>query len=131
MLAAFDVGVGQLVDQDDLRFAREDAVDIHLLKEDALVVDFLSRYFFELFGQLCGARAAVCLDDPDHDVLTSLAPADRLAEHVVGLADAGRVAEEEFEGAAGLLRRDLFQPFFWALCCRVRDFASAHKDKIK
>src|SRR5947208_655578 len=62
MPATFDVSVGQLVDEDDLRLSRKDAIEIHLLKQDALVVDFLSRYRLELFGQLCRGRAAVCLD---------------------------------------------------------------------
>ena len=39
MAAARRVGVGELVDQDELRPAREDGVEVHLLERAALVVD--------------------------------------------------------------------------------------------
>ena len=78
---------------------------------------FLSGNLFQLLCQFCGARSSVGLDDADHDVLSALMPADRLTQHVVRLANAGRVAEEELEGAARLLRRNLFEPFFRALYC--------------
>ena len=114
MLAAFDVAMGEFVDQDDLRMTRKDAVDIHLLEGDALVLDCFTGNLLELFGQLCRARPAVSFDHADDNVFSALVTANRFAEHVVGLADAGRVAEKEFERAARLLRRDLFQPFFGA-----------------
>ena len=120
MLAAFDVGMGEFVDQDDLRLSRENGVDVHLFEDDALVVDFLGM-FLELFGKLCSAWPAMGFDHADDDVLAALVPADCFAEHVVGLAHAGRVAEKELEGAACLLRRNLFQPFFRTLCSRGRD----------
>ena len=39
MPAAGRVGVGELVDQHELRAAREDGVEVHLLEHAALVVD--------------------------------------------------------------------------------------------
>ena len=110
---------------------RENAVEVHLLEDDAFVFDLPTWDFFELFGEFGCTWPAVCLDDADHNVFSALVPADRLAEHVVGLAYAGRVAEKELEGAAGLLRRDLFQPFLGALYRGIRIVTSAHKDKIR
>src|ERR1700722_18467460 len=115
VLAAFDVAMSQFVDQDDLGPSRQYAVQIHLLKDDALVLDPSTGDLLELIGQLCGSRAAVSLDHTDHNVFSALVPPNRLAQHVVGFAYAWRVAEEEFKRAASLLRRNLFQPFFRAL----------------
>src|ERR1700761_4846896 len=130
MFAAFDIGMRKFVDQHNLRLPRENAVNIHLLKSYALVFNFFPGNLLELFGQLCRTRPAVRFYNTDHDVLAALASPDRLAQHGVCLAHARCVPEEELEGATGLLRRDLFKPFFRALSHRVRVIASAHRDKI-
>lgn len=98
--AAGDVGVGEFVDEDDLGFAREDGVDVHLGEERALVIDLAGGDVFELGGELGGGFAAVGFDDADDDVFATLTAADALAEHAEGLADAGRVAEKDLEAAA-------------------------------
>ena len=43
MAAAGRVGVGELVDQRDLRPARQDGVDVHLVERPALVLDAPAR----------------------------------------------------------------------------------------
>ena len=55
------------------------------------------------------SRAAVGLDDADHDVDAFLRRARVRRQHLVGLADAGRGAEEDLQPAARLLLRGLQQ----------------------
>ena len=121
--AALDVGVGELVDEGDLRRAREDGVDVHLGEERALIFDFAAGDLVEFAGELGGAAAAVSLDNADDDVLAAAAPAQALAEHAEGFADPWSVAEEDFEAAArravGLRIRGE-QPVLWSLACRRR-----------
>ena len=68
MAAARRVGVRELVDQDELRAARQDRVEVHLLEDAALVVDAPARDDFEPGEQRLGLGAAVRLDDADDDV---------------------------------------------------------------
>ena len=56
----------------------------------------------------------MCFDDADDDVFAALVPADGLAQHVVGFADAGGVSQKELERAAGLFGGYFFQPLFRA-----------------
>ena len=130
VFAAFNVGMSELVDQDDLRPTRQNAVEVHLFEDDTLVFNLLPRNFFELVCKFGSARPAVGLDDSNYDIFSALMTANRLAQHVVCLAHPGSVAEKKLEGAAGLLRRNLFQPFLRALCRKVRVVASSHRDKI-
>ena len=94
VLAALDVRVGKLVDQDDLRFAGKDAVEVHLFEDDALVLNLLPRNLLQLLGELSGARSTVGFDYADHDVLAALVPPNCFAQHIVGFAYAWRVTEE-------------------------------------
>jgi len=73
---AGDVAVGELVDEDDLRAAVEDRVDVHLVEEGAFVIDLAGGNVFELGGELGGAFAAVGFDDADADVFSALAAAN-------------------------------------------------------
>ncbi len=108
--------MGKLIDQNNLRLSRQNAIDVHLLKVNALIIDLPARNLFQLRSQLRGAWPAMRLDDADHDIFSALMPPNRLAQHVVRLADAGRITKKELEGALRLLRRNLFQPLFRALC---------------
>ena len=65
---AGDVRVGELVDEGDLRRAREDRVDVHLLERRALVLDHLAGDDLEVADLLGGGRATVRLDEADDDV---------------------------------------------------------------
>ena len=73
MAAAGRVGVGELVDQHDLRPAGDDGVEVHLLEPLALVFDAPARDDLEPFEQRLGLLAAVGLDDADDDVVAVLA----------------------------------------------------------
>jgi len=110
-----ELGVGELVDEDDLGHAGEDGVDIHLGEEGALVVDLAARDLFEAGGELGGAGAAMGFDKADDDVFAAATAADAFAEHAEGLADAGGVAEEDLETATLLLGVAGVQPVFRGL----------------
>jgi hypothetical protein len=94
MTAAFDIGVGKLVDQDDLRPSGENRVQVHLLQRLAFVLDAAFRDDFEAGQQHLGLLAAVGLDHAGDDVIAVLQTCVRLLQHFVGLADAGRGADE-------------------------------------
>ena len=83
------VRVRELVDERDLGRPGEDRVDVHLLERRAAVLDRPPRHDLEVADLLRGARAAVRLDEADHDVGAALPPAAALVQHRVGLADAG------------------------------------------
>jgi len=57
---------------------------------------------FQLRGKFLDALAAVSLDDADDDVFTAAFAADGLAQHAVGLANAGSIAQEKFENPRAL-----------------------------
>ena len=97
MAAAFDVGMRELVDQNDLRPAGDDGVEIHLLEPLSLVLDAPARNDLQAFEQRLGLLAAVGLDDTDDDVIAVLLAGAGLLQHLVGLADAGRGADEDSE----------------------------------
>ena len=94
MAAAFGVGVGKLVDQHDLRPPRDDRIQVHFLERLAAVFDAAPGNDFEAFQQRLGFLAAVGLDHADDDVVAVLQPRVGLVQHFVGLADAGRGADE-------------------------------------
>ncbi len=92
--AAFGVGVGKLVDQDDLRLSRNDRIQIHFLQRLTAVFDAAPRNDFETSQQRFGFLAAVGLDHAGDDVVAVLEPRVGLLQHFVGLADAGRGADK-------------------------------------
>ena len=100
MARAFDVGVRELVDQDDGGVALQRRVEIELANLRAAVFDDPRRQDFEPFEQRRGLGAAVGLDDADDDVETLGALLARGEQHRVGLADAGGGAEEDLQPAA-------------------------------
>ena len=96
------VRVRQLVDDADLRLARDDRVDVHLLHRHAAVLDRAQRHDLEIFHLRLGVRAAVGLDDADDDVEAAGAERVRLLQHRVGLADARRRADVDAQAGAVL-----------------------------
>ena len=74
-------------------------VEVHLLEPSVLVFDALARDDLEPVEQRLGLLAAMRLDDADDDVDALLQPGARLLQHLIGLADAGRRAEEDLEPA--------------------------------
>ena len=94
------VGMGELVDQDEPGRARKHRVEIHLGQHRAVAVDHPAGYDFERADQRLGLGPAVGLDDADDDVGPFAQTHRAVGQHLVGLADAGRGAEEHLELAA-------------------------------
>src|SRR5262249_2600118 len=110
MATAGRVGVGKLVDEDDLRPTRDDGVKVHLVEQLALVFDPPSRNGFETFEQRLGLLAAVGLHDANDDVVAVLFPGTSRLQHLVGLADARRSTDKDSEFAdAALFAPGCFQ----------------------
>ena len=109
MAPARRVGVGELVDQHQARPAQQDAVEVHLLEHAALVVDAPAGDRVEPGEQRLGLAPSMGLDDADDDVDALAALGLRRLQHLVGLADARRRAEEDLELAAAFLHRRLEQ----------------------
>ena len=111
MAAAGGVGVGELVDRDDLRSARKDGVEVHLLKHLPLVVDAAARDHLEPIEQCGGLLPAMGLDVADDDVDALALAGSNVLQHLVGLADARRGAEKDLQppGATFFLSRQFQQ----------------------
>ena len=90
---ARDVRVGELVDQGDRWPALDDRVGVHLLDDDAAVLDPPARDDLQPVEQLDGSRAAVGLHEPDGEVGAAGDAAMALLEHPERLADARRHPE--------------------------------------
>ncbi len=99
MAAAGRVGVGEFIDQRDLRMTRDQRVEIHLLDRLILVIDSFARENFEALQQRFGLRPSVGFDHADHDIGAGLDLGMRALQHFVGLADAGGGADEDLEPA--------------------------------
>ncbi len=105
-----DVGVRELVDQDQRRTARQRRIEIEFGERAPWYVDLRARQDLEALQQRLGFLAAVGLEEADDDVLAFAAQRPRRGQHRVGLADAGRGAEIDAQAAAlraRLLRLDL------------------------
>ena len=103
MAAAGRVGMGKLVDQHDLRMAGDDGVEVHLLEPLAPVFEPLAGNDLEPFEQSLRLLAPVGFDDADDDIVAVLLSGAGLLQHLVGLADAGRGADENLEPAGAAL----------------------------
>ncbi len=108
--AAGDVGVGEFVDDRDLRVPPEYGVDVHLGEVGVPVAAVQPRHDLQPGELLLGAGTAVGLDVPDDDVGAAGDAAARLTEHRVGLADAGRGAQVDPEQTSFAAHRELSPP---------------------
>ncbi len=72
-------------------------VEVHLLEHLILVAEPLARQHFEPRQQRLGFGPAVSLDHADHDIGAGLDPRMRALQHLVGLADPGGGADEDFQ----------------------------------
>ena len=99
MPRAGGVGVGELVDQDEVGLARERGVEVELLEPGAAVIDRLARKHLQPFEQRGGLRASMGLDHPDHYVDACASSDLGCVEHGERLADPCRCAEEDVEPA--------------------------------
>ena len=84
-----DVGVGQLVHQDQFRSAGQQALQVHLLEGLAPVLDRLAGEDRKVADLGVGLRPAVLLDPADHHVGAAFLASPALVEHGVRLADPG------------------------------------------
>ena len=95
--AARNVGMGKLVDEDEAGVPLERGIDVELV-QDAIDVDRrLAGKNLEAFQQRLGLLAPVRLDDADNDVHAFLQLGAGGLQHLVGLADARRRADEDLE----------------------------------
>ncbi len=106
-LAAEQIRVRELVDEQDRGAAFERRVEIELVPHDPAVADRQVRQGFEPFHEPLCLGAAVRLDVADHDLRAARARRACGREHREGLAYAGRGAEEDPELAT--LRARLFR----------------------
>ena len=93
VFAARRVGVGEFVDQDHLRVARQHGRHVEFGEAAAPVVDVAGRDDLDALNQLGGFLAAMGLDHGGHQVGAALQAPVRLAEHRVRLADTRRGTE--------------------------------------
>ena len=100
MAAARRVGMGQFVDQSDLRVTRQDGVEVHLVERAALVGHGATVDDLQSLDQGLGLGAAMRFDDGRDDVEPFPQPGMGGRQHLVGLAHARRRAEEDLEPAA-------------------------------
>ncbi len=94
------VGMGVFVDQQQFGPPRESAVQIELHQGAVAVFDGCARHDVQPAQQAHRLLAAVGLDHADHDIQPlGLSPA-RGAQHLVGLAHAGRHAKKDLQPPA-------------------------------
>src|SRR5215468_6813849 len=103
MAAAGRIGVSELVDQDDLRTPGDDGVEIHLIERLPPVFEPLAGNDLQPFEQGLRLLAPVGFDDADDDIVTVALAGAGLLQHFVGLANAGRGADEDLEPAGFML----------------------------
>ncbi len=109
--AAFDIGVGQFIDQSNLWSALQYAIDVKFGEECPFVFNFAAGNVFQFAGQFSSAGASMGFDDADDDVFATRSAANAFAQHAEGLADAGSVAEEDLEAASSARLRRRHQRF--------------------
>ena len=85
----------KLVDKYNFRMTGNNAVEVHLLKTLAFVFNTPPRDDFETLQKRFGFSTAVGLYDAADDVVAVLLPGAGLQQHLVGLANAGRSADED------------------------------------
>jgi hypothetical protein len=95
--AAFDVGVCEFIDQDDLWPAGDDGVEVHFLERLLFILDVSARNDFQACQQRYGIFAAMGLDDAGDDVIPVFLAGMRLVQHLVGLTDTWCSADENSE----------------------------------
>ena len=103
MTAAGRIGVGEFVDQHDLRAAGDDGVEVHLLEPLALVFEAPAGNDLEAPEQGLRFLAAMGFDHADDDIVAVFFSGAGLLQHFVGLADARRGADENLELADAAL----------------------------
>src|SRR5215510_14624331 len=98
------VGMGQLVDEDNLRSACEDGVEVHLFEPLTFIFDASTRNDVEAFQKRFRLLSPVRFHDPDYDIVAILLPGARGQQHLISLADPGRGTDEDPDLADAILR---------------------------
>ena len=106
MAAAGDVGVRQLIEQQQARPARQRLVEIELAEDLVDVDDRLARDELEARKQRLRLAPPVRLDETDDDVAALRLRRVRRCQHGVRLADARRRAEKDLQPSASALLGD-------------------------
>ncbi|MNS64718.1 hypothetical protein D3C72_978550 [compost metagenome] len=96
------VAVGQLIDQHQFRFGRENAVEVHFFEHHATVFRAHQRLLRQAAEQRFGFGAAMGFDDASDDFHALAQLRVGGLEHGVGLADTGSGAEENLEPATAV-----------------------------
>jgi hypothetical protein len=94
LAAAGGIGVGEFVDERQVRSARDQSVKVHLLERAVLILDVAAGKDLKVVEQHLGLLAAMRLDHTDDHIRAVLASSAGLLQHLVGLADAGGGAEK-------------------------------------
>ena len=97
--AACGIGMGELIDERQVRAARDQRVEVHLLERVILVLDGAARKDLKAVEQRLGLFAAVRLDHADDHVRAIFGSGAGLLQHLVGLADARSGTEEDLQAS--------------------------------
>ena len=130
MTTAGRVGVRQFVDQRQCRLAGDQRIDVHLLEHLPAMLDQAQRDAVEAGEQRPCLGAAMGLDHADHDVHAGFQSCVRALQHLIGLADARRGADENFQpadlvvGAARGREQRLGRGSVFGVAARLRHTAS-------
>src|SRR5205085_597323 len=103
MPASFGVGVSELIDERDLRPASNDGIEVYFLKLVPLVFEPAARNDFKAAEEGLRLLAPVSLHHAHHDIIAVFLPGAGLVQHLVGLADPRRRADEYSELAGAHL----------------------------
>src|SRR3974390_1682437 len=95
MPATRSIRMRKLVHQRDLRPARDDRVQIHLVEQTTFVVDPFARDGLQAYEKRLGLLAAVRLDHADDDIVAVSLPRAGGLQHGVSLAHAGSGSHED------------------------------------
>jgi hypothetical protein len=97
---AGDVGVGELVHEEQARAPRQGGVEVHLLEHHSAVLDGAGGEALEALQQARRLRAPVRLHPAHHHVAAGRPRPLGRVQHGVRLADARGGAEEDLQAAA-------------------------------
>ena len=130
------VGVRQLVHEHDLRLARLDRLDVHLLDLHVPIGQDAAPHHLQPVDQGDRVGAAVRLDVADDDVDALTPELVRVLEHLVGLADPWRRADVHTKTSPvalvelGEQRRRVGAPVFGRLGCHLTSIADRPIDRF-
>src|SRR5271166_2132190 len=106
MTAAGRVGMGQLVDKNDLRTPCNDGVEVHFLEPLSLIFETPAWNDLKPLEQSLGLLAPMGFNDADRDIVTVRFSSTGLLQHLISLADTWSGTDEDLKTAS----RTLFAP---------------------